>query len=503
MYSLILSSDSAFGSMVQARADAPAWVTVDDADPSIQYSSGWQANTDVGGLLDGTRHGATTAGMTVSFRFTGTQVMVAGSMGSWDVQGVPTSQYDIDSRTVGTFTAPIIEPGFRISNQTYFTSDDLPPGEHQLTITNVNGTKPNVFWLDYIAYLPAITPSSTPTPSESASLSRSSSTALSTPSSSSASSTPSSASSTTISSAPSASSTTPISSDPSTPSNSFSSTLSASSTSSAPSSFASGGQQSDTTSAKPSYTAVIVGGAIGGAALLAAILVLIYCKLRRQRRATGASLSYNGDEDTHRWKHGGGGNVLMSPRSNMASTNPLPGTAKATTGAFGVMQDGGHSGIVWAPSPYMLPTPMPTAAPAFLPASVHEKSVRNPGQSVRDDALSPTSANMASSVSSGPSALASTRSGPESTAATSKVASTAPSANSSVIPSASESRRVPKTVEARMTHEETELAHAQDPALEEGSSRQHRHEDHPGDLAVDSGVRTPGEEVSPPPYTRD
>ncbi|KAI0794777.1 hypothetical protein C8Q74DRAFT_1366177 [Fomes fomentarius] len=226
--------------------------------------------------------------------------MVAGSMGSWDVQGIPTSQYDIDDHTMGTFTAPIIEPGFRISNQTYFTSDDLPSGEHQLTITNVNGTKPNVFGLDYIAYLPAITLSSTPTPSDSASHSRSTSTALSTPSSSSASSTPFSASSTTISSAPSASSMT-ISSDPSTPSNSFSSTLSASSTSSAPSSFASGGQQSDTTSAKPSYTAVIVGGAIGGAALLAAIFMLIYCKLRRQRRATGASLShnvYNGDEGT-------------------------------------------------------------------------------------------------------------------------------------------------------------------------------------------------------------
>ncbi len=70
----------------------------------------------------------------------------------WYVQGVvvPTSQYDIDDHTVGTLTALIIDPAcYRISNQTYFTSDDLPAGEHQLTITNVNGTKPNMFWLDY------------------------------------------------------------------------------------------------------------------------------------------------------------------------------------------------------------------------------------------------------------------------------------------------------------------------------------------------------------------
>ncbi len=197
--------------------------------------------------------------------------------------------------------------------------------------------------------------------------------------------------------------------------------------------------------------------------------------------------------------------MLVLPRSDMASTNSLPSTAMATAGAFGVMQDGGHSGIVWAPSPYTLPTPMPTSVPAFLPASVHEKSVRNLGQSVRDDASSPTSAYVASSVSSGPSALASTRSGPESTAATSKVASTAPSANSSVTASASnlKSRRVPKGAEARMTHEETELAHVQDPVLEEGSSRQNRHDDQPVDVAVDSGKRIRGEEVSPPPYSRD
>ncbi len=100
--SLILSSESsASGSKVQARADAPAWVTVDDADPRIQYSSGWQAPTDVGGLLDGTRHGATNAGMTASFRFTGK---------------CPRKRYNHDSQELTILAAVVDGTGRHASN---------------------------------------------------------------------------------------------------------------------------------------------------------------------------------------------------------------------------------------------------------------------------------------------------------------------------------------------------------------------------------------------------
>ena len=75
-------------------------------------------------------------------------------MGSVDVHGVPTTQYDVDGTVFGTYTAPVIAPGFFIGNQTYFISPNLSSGEHQLTVTNLNGTTPNVFWLDYIAFLP-------------------------------------------------------------------------------------------------------------------------------------------------------------------------------------------------------------------------------------------------------------------------------------------------------------------------------------------------------------
>ena len=47
------------------------WVLVDDADPRIQYSPGWQAFTN-GAEVDGTKHGAASAGLTASFTFTGT-----------------------------------------------------------------------------------------------------------------------------------------------------------------------------------------------------------------------------------------------------------------------------------------------------------------------------------------------------------------------------------------------------------------------------------------------
>ena len=96
-------------------------------------------------------------------------------MGSVDVHGVPTTQYDVDGSVLGTYTAPVIAPGFFIGNQTYFISPNLSPGEHQLTITNLNGTTPNVFWLDY--FLVNVTaPASTSTTTSSATTTATSST---------------------------------------------------------------------------------------------------------------------------------------------------------------------------------------------------------------------------------------------------------------------------------------------------------------------------------------
>ena len=90
----------------------------------------------------------------------GTFVSVVGSLGSVDVYGVPTTTYAIDGSVVDTYTAHVLAPGLFRLNQTFFDSPTLEPGNHTLVITNVNGTSPNVVWLDYILFAESA-PSST------------------------------------------------------------------------------------------------------------------------------------------------------------------------------------------------------------------------------------------------------------------------------------------------------------------------------------------------------
>ena len=78
-----------------------------------------------------------------------------GSLGSVDVYGIPSTSYAIDGTVLANYTAPIIDPGFFQLNVTFFTSPTLTAGTHTLVITNLNGTAPNVFWLDYLAYSPS------------------------------------------------------------------------------------------------------------------------------------------------------------------------------------------------------------------------------------------------------------------------------------------------------------------------------------------------------------
>ncbi|PIL37764.1 hypothetical protein GSI_01458 [Ganoderma sinense ZZ0214-1] len=144
---------------------------VDDFDSRIQYSAGWQVVTG-GAEVEGTKHGADKAGMTATFSFSGTFVSVVGSLGSVDVYGIPTMTYAIDGSLVDTYTAPVLAPGTFRLNQTFFNSPTLDPGSHTLdpgshtlVITNVNGTSPNVVWLDYILFAESTpsAPSSTTT----------------------------------------------------------------------------------------------------------------------------------------------------------------------------------------------------------------------------------------------------------------------------------------------------------------------------------------------------
>ncbi|GBE80053.1 hypothetical protein BKA93DRAFT_202935 [Sparassis latifolia] len=140
-------------------------IKVDDADPSITYSTGWTFNIS-SAQYDDTYHGATKAGMTATFTFTGISVAAYGSLGSWDVFGRPVTSYTIDGNYISAYQAPIVDPPYYTVNTLYFQSSELSQGTHTLVITNLNGTPPSEFWLDYVIYLPGAAttaPASTPT----------------------------------------------------------------------------------------------------------------------------------------------------------------------------------------------------------------------------------------------------------------------------------------------------------------------------------------------------
>lgn len=109
----------------------------------------------------------------------GTKVAVYGTQDSVDVDGQATTSYAVDGVIVGSYTAPIIAPGYVTTGTLFFQSKDLVNGMHTLVITTTNGTQPNRFLLDYFSYtgLPIVPSSSSPqssSPQPSPSLSSSS-----------------------------------------------------------------------------------------------------------------------------------------------------------------------------------------------------------------------------------------------------------------------------------------------------------------------------------------
>lgn len=221
----------------------------------------------------------------------GTSVAVYGSLGSVDVYGIPVSSYSVDGGNTATYTAPIIQPGGFQTHVAFYQSPVLPPGTHELVITNVNGTAPSVLWIDFILYDPsqstgetgggATTGGGTSSPSNEPSSSPSSS-----PTSSPQSSVPSSPSSTT---ANASSKTLPISSGtPSTGLSIGTSTSSLTLSTSGSSTFggpvAAGTEGTSLLSTtKRTPTGAIVGGVIGGVVALALLSVLLFLCYRRRR----------------------------------------------------------------------------------------------------------------------------------------------------------------------------------------------------------------------------
>ncbi|KAI0758013.1 hypothetical protein C8Q74DRAFT_292392 [Fomes fomentarius] len=128
--------------------EVPA-MQVDDTDPSIQYVGDWMQD-NLEEAMGHSRHGAPSVGLTVSYKFHGTGIEVFGTIGQ--DSGRPSTQYAIDGQHPKFYTVPpsaATPDTQRQFNVSFYSQHGLGHGEHTLTITNLNGTSPNIFWLDY------------------------------------------------------------------------------------------------------------------------------------------------------------------------------------------------------------------------------------------------------------------------------------------------------------------------------------------------------------------
>ena len=91
----------------------------------------------------------------------GTGIEVYGTVEPTEINGRPSALFSVDRRDISTYTAPFVPNGGTRLNVTYFSKRDLARGNHQVMITNLNGTAPNMFWLDFFLVYDEDTPPAT------------------------------------------------------------------------------------------------------------------------------------------------------------------------------------------------------------------------------------------------------------------------------------------------------------------------------------------------------
>ncbi|KAI0676370.1 hypothetical protein C8Q78DRAFT_15782 [Trametes maxima] len=122
-------------------------VTVDDADPRMQYAGAWMHSTvDDSQQLAylGTLAYTNTSGATATLHFEGSAVVVVGAFGPAGTFAMR-SQYTLDGG-VPTLFVPPSEVDVPIPRRLFFASGELPFGAHVLAIENLG----EQFWLDFI-----------------------------------------------------------------------------------------------------------------------------------------------------------------------------------------------------------------------------------------------------------------------------------------------------------------------------------------------------------------
>ncbi|KAF9565104.1 hypothetical protein CPC08DRAFT_815629 [Agrocybe pediades] len=277
---------------------------IDDRDPSVHRSSGDWSDGGNGLEYMGTTSRTNRLGASLTIPFTGTKIVIFGTV-DWTGAGqTPTSLFSVDQGRATQYT------GTQLSNdqnygQKFYESDTLPYGNHVLVVTISNApsiTASFTFdWAEIYDPGPPTPPSTshTPTPSTSSTVSRS-------PPPPTTSNTPPTQSSGTSSTASSSSTSRTItssesnSSSASLPNSSYASssltstallpTGSANNNTSLDAQHGDQQDQASTATSSKSPIAPIIGGVVGALALIIIMLLgIIFC-LRRKRRAEGGKL---------------------------------------------------------------------------------------------------------------------------------------------------------------------------------------------------------------------
>ena len=79
----------------------------------------------------------------------GTGIQVVTMREPTSLAGYAVTSYYIDGEYITTVGSSFVPDGRSHSNVTVFAKRDLAFGTHLLNITNMNGTRPSTFWLDY------------------------------------------------------------------------------------------------------------------------------------------------------------------------------------------------------------------------------------------------------------------------------------------------------------------------------------------------------------------
>ncbi|KAI0697525.1 hypothetical protein BC835DRAFT_1305144 [Cytidiella melzeri] len=122
------------------------YVVVDDQSPKIVYEGAW-FNENVKNARNGSVSATSTVGSKASFTFQGNHVAVNGPVLFFDAKNPPVSTYSIDGQTPGVFV-PSVEANNTF--KTFFVSPQLSDAQHTLDITLANDGVP--FFLDSILF---------------------------------------------------------------------------------------------------------------------------------------------------------------------------------------------------------------------------------------------------------------------------------------------------------------------------------------------------------------